>query len=492
MALHAIISAAVIWLIFMMSPKTFAGDTDTARNYLSTIISCLSTIFTLCISITLVAIQLTATRYTHRVLDLFLKLPFNISLAVVYFVTIFQSLFLLSRITEPIHETLPAYLQPQMNADLALVVLCFVILIVYMYAVMRLLKPERIVAEIQSEFQSACAHGKEDEALIKVEQICDIAKRAAGDMDSTTGMITIMALQKMADDGTPKTRTSVIKQFIEIAAISAKEREGGMLGSVLDGLLNIGKEAISDDRIQDARDTVHAFERIVRAGLIGQQLFHFIEEAVSYIYDLATMAIHVDAATFNQQEFTFSERTFHAVEKIGEEVLARETEGGTYVARVMLSDRFGNLLRNLVTKAPNYESWQLLLLYAKLARLLIVKAELRDLFPITTWLRQETKEAHPDQLLRVTLLLTVLLAAVSRHANREDIEELIVGAMATRHGWPKTAVEELKRQQRLLRPIFNYEEPCGYIDGVYRTWMAKRAQTEIKMIYNTHCAFSGY
>lgn len=490
---HAVGSLLIIGLVFTLSPRVFAGDTDTARNYLSTIVSCLSTIFALCISITLVAIQLTASRYTHRVLDLFIKLPFNVSLTLFYFVTIIQSLFLLSRITEPIHVTLPSYLQPQMNADMVLVVLCFIILVVYMYAVMRMLKPEHIVAAIEREFRVGILRHKERDALLRVEQICDIAKRAAGDMDSTTGMIAVSALQKMASTGTRETRASVTRQYIEIGAIAAKEREAGMLSAVLSSLTTIGQAALAERRLDDAGDVIQAFERIVRSGLIGQQLFHFIEEAVFAIYELAGKAIALSGATAQERAHTeaFAEDAFAAIRKIGEEVLAREIEGAAYVARTVLAVNFGRLLGQMASlgdRQPERQvateaCWRLLCGYLRLARMLVAKAELRDLVPITTWLREEMQDVTDSagerpaaiQTPAAVLYTPCLLAAAAAYANRADAVRLIVHAVAARADWPCELEREIALRRVLIRALFDYLDPLPFVGAVKEEWLNYRA-----------------
>lgn len=487
LAAHALGSLAIIVLVFTLSPRVFAGDTDTARNYLSTIVSCLSTIFALCISITLVAIQLTSSRYTHRVLDLFIKMPFNISLTLFYFVTIIQSLFLLSRITEPIHETLPSYLQPQMNADMVLVVMCFIILIVYMYAVMRMLKPEQIVAAIEREFSAAIKRRKEHDALLRVEQICDIAKRAAGDMDSTTGMIAVSSLQKMAADGTDKTRASVIRQYIEIGAIAAKEREGGMLGAVLYSLTTIGEAALAQRHIRDGQDVVRAFERIVRSGLIGQQLFHFIEEAVSAMYELAGKAIRLVNSKEGECERAeeFAEKVFESIRKIGEEVLAREIEGAAYVARTLLAGNFGRLVTAVSGLRPEESlsetGWRLLCAYLSLARLLIMKAELRDLVPITSWLRDEmplvctvTQGAEAALREEVALFTGAMLGAVADYADRPEAVRLFVHALAARRPWPSAIQESSEQRRSLIRVLFDYRDPQPHIQVANAQWASYR------------------
>ncbi len=473
MVLHALTSGTVIALIFALSPKGFVGDTDTARNYLSTIVSCLSTILALCISITLVAIQLTATRYTHRVLDLFLKLPFNISLILFYFVTIIQSLFLLSRIQEPIRETLPGYLQPQMTADMILVLFCFAILIAYLYAVMQLLKPERIVAEIERECRYAMLRLRDREALDKVEQICDIAKRAAGDMDSSTGLVAIHALEKVASEGSRTPRASVTKQFVEIAVIAAKEREGGMLGSVMAALYAIGSEALASGRMQDARDVIHAYERIVRTALVGQRLMPFVEEAVADMFRLTGRAVRGQAQTVTKEHALFAQKTFHAVRKIGEEVLASEEDGQTFVARSILSAAFGKFLRSLEQIVPLLPDglWPVCLDYGILAKRLIEKAELSDLAPVTTWLRSDLGScAGGSDTGRSQLAIAVMVCALSHAAGRQEAQRLIVHAVASIAPLSPDAVSDMSENYRLWRPLFDFADPRPHLQAAALAW----------------------
>lgn len=474
--LHAIGSLLVIAAVLLFSPRVFVGDTDTARNYLSTIVSSLSTILALCISIILVAIQLTASRYTHRVLDLFLKLPFNISLMLFYFVTIIQSLFLLSRISEPIRETLPAYLQPQMSADMILVVFCFVILIAYMYDVMRLLNPERIVAEIEREFAVAQGQGRDREALDKVLQICDIAKRAAAEMDSTTGTVAVHALANMAERGADRTRSGVTRQFIEIAAIAAKEREGSMVGSVLGSLYSIGVASVVEGRMEDARDVVRALERIVRTGLLSQHFLHFIEEVSSEIYSLASIALSNAETGPGDQSAQFCAEAFQSLAKIGDEVLTHEPGGRTYVARAILSEGFGELAEWLSARESQRETaFTLLIEYGRLARRLIAVAELSDLAAITRWLRfaLEKRETERDGI--VPMMVAVLLVMLADHAGRPDAKRFFARAIAGRHAWSDSAERALAERSSSLRALFDDEDPGDYLADARDVWAGYRA-----------------
>lgn len=486
MILHAAVSCAAIALVFMLSPRSFAGDTDTARNYLSTIVSCLSTIFTLCISITLVAIQLTASRYTHRVLDMFLKMPFNISLTMVYFVTIIQSLYLLSRITEPIHETLPAYLQPQMNADMVLVIVCFGMLVLYMRAVMQLLKPERIVAEIVGEFGNSLRRRREAEALEKVEQVCDIAKRAAADMDSTTGMIAVGALRSMSERGTRRVRGSAVKQFVEIAAVAAKEREGGMLGAVLESVRALCEDAVGRRRWKAAREAVDALERITRGSLVGQQLFFSVEYAVEALFDLADLALPPDQGQEQQsrevlQAAQFAERACLAAFRIGREILLREPDGDLYVGRAILGRRYGEVLSALAGRVDipqgreGATAARLVLGGCRLCGALMEKGHVRDAAPLIAWLGRAAHGRQP-RLRGWALAMSALLCAQSGLLDRPDIRELLLKTVALRTEWPSEALRRLPTDYEDVWALYDYSDLDTLFNDCRRVWET-RAQT---------------
>lgn len=483
MVLHGLAALGAIALIFVASPRAFAGDTDTARNYLSTIVSCLSTIFALCISITLVAIQMTASRYTHRVLDLFLKMPYNVSLTVVYFVTIIQSLYLLSHITEPIHETLPSYLQPQMNADMALVIACFGMLVLYMFAVMRLIKPERIVGEIHRECRLALARGRETEARALVEQICDVAKRAAADLDSTTGLIAVRVLEELSLTAPASVRRSVLRQFVEIAGIAAKEREGGMLAVVLASLKRAGETAVQNGAADDARNVVDALAQIARGGLIGQQMAVFAEMAVDGLYGMALLALSrtrpgvpetADRADEPDEMSGLVCSAFCALTALGRMILRTEPEGASYVARAVLGPRFGALLQRAFTRREKVRARELVselsLQYIGLSAELMETARARDAMPLYRWLKTAGGSGRRGPAADQVRAICALLGALAQNGQAAPVVPWLSLASVA-HPWPAAALEDMLGCEEELDVLFCGKDARQILASVrVRTW----------------------
>jgi hypothetical protein len=347
---HLFVSAAVVSLVFIHPPAFFSGDTDTARNYLNTIVSSLSTILALCISIILVAIQLTASNYTHRVLDFYVRLPYNVSLFLFYLVTIMHSFFLMAKIRDPQRDPLSAGLAREMSADLVLVVICFLSLLVYMYAVVQLLKPERIINLVQRDYQQAYARGNYRAALDNVEQICDIAKRAASFSDSLTGMRCMdvmleiaagLPLPKHADDPLLKIHQNLVDQWVEIAGVAVKEKETGLLYAVLDGLQKQGELYVEGRAWQAAELVIRAYRHLSFSHLLAAGEVFYTDKVADRLYRLA----HCAAAHGSRGE-TFAVRTWNVIQTIGENTFAEgPTAASGLLAGFLLSSEFYETLQ---------------------------------------------------------------------------------------------------------------------------------------------------
>jgi hypothetical protein len=348
---HLLISSFVIVIVFVHPPAIFSGDTDTARNYLNTIVSSLSTILALCISIILVAIQMTASNYTHRVLDFFVRLPYNVSLFLIYLVTIMHSFFLMSKIKDPVKDPLPPSLRPEMSADLVLVVICFLSLLIYMYAVIQLLKPERIIELVLRDYERAAADGRWKAALENVEQICDIAKRAASVSDSVTGMTCLEAMLKVAeklplpeneDDPMLEVHQSLLDQLGEIVGVAIKEKETGLLQAVLGALYAQGYIYINGHAWIVAELVIKAYRDLVFSHLLPEGLVYNVQSVAERLYRLAA-----HAARHQLRGRQFSLRTWRIILTIGEHAFRLESGLPALVPGLLMAREIPDLFYTL-------------------------------------------------------------------------------------------------------------------------------------------------
>lgn len=418
---HLVVAAAIVAAVFAWTPAVFSGDTDTARNYLNTIVSSLSTIPALCISIILVAIQLTASNYTHRVLDFFMRLPYNVSLFFIYLVTIMHSFFLMTKITDTVNEPLPAALRPEMSADLVLVMICFLSLLGYMYAVVQLLKPERIIHLIVREYGRAFHRGDYRAALDNVEQICDIAKRAASFNDSLTGMRCMDVMLRIAarlplprdrDDGLLEIHRNLVEQWVEMVGVAAKEKETGLLNGGLDALYAQGQLYVEAEAWPAAELVIRAFRHLTFTHLFVEGQVFYVERVARRLYLLGLCA-----ARQSRRGQTFCVRTWEVIATIGESLFSSQPTGATsLLSGFLLVEELEDTLEALTAQEVRVQA---LALYMELWKAFAATASVRDVARWATWWVQRRDagglRAHGQRL-------AVLLA---HHLGRKDVAETL-------------------------------------------------------------------
>lgn len=384
---HLMFAALVTVLVFLYPPTIFSGDTDTARNYLNTIVSSLSTILALCISIILVAIQMTAGNYTHRVLDFYVRLPYNVSLFFFYLATIIHSLFLMARIRDPLNEPLPGNLSREMSADLVLVVICFFSLLFYMYAVVQLLKPDRIIELIVREYNRALSRGLLHSALLSVEQICDIAKRAASFSDSLTGMeclhvmTTIAArlpLPETEADPLLSVHSNIVDQWVEIVGVAAKERETGVLTGVLNALSKQGRVYVDGGSWRGAELVIRAYRHLASSYLLTEGYVLYIERVVERLYELSALS-----AQRGQRGVTFALRTWQIACSIGETSVRTNPASASAAIRGFLM--FDSFYPTLTRMSHDDERVTALVSYFQLWKVFAVHASMGDVASWAKW-----------------------------------------------------------------------------------------------------------
>ncbi|MCL6515409.1 DUF2254 family protein [Alicyclobacillus sp.] len=422
---HLVVAAAVVVAVFAWTPAVFSGDTDTARNYLNTIVSSLSTILALCISIILVAIQLTASNYTHRVLDFFMRLPYNVSLFFIYLVTIMHSFFLMTKIKDTVNEPLPAALRPEMSADLVLVMICFISLLGYMYAVVQLLKPERIIHLIVREYGRAFQRGDYRAALDNVEQICDIAKRAASFNDSLTGMRCMDVMLNIAaqlptprdrEDGLLEIHRNLVEQWVEMVGVAAKEKETGLLNGGLDALYAQGQLYMEAEAWPAAELVIRAYRHLTFTHLFVEGQVFYVERVARRLYLLGLCA-----AGHGPRGRTFCVRTWEVIAAIGESLFSEPSAGAaTLLSGFLLVDELEPTLEAIEEEDVRR---RVMALYMMLWKAFASAASLRD---VARWAAWWARLREVDGARRDGQALALVLA---RHLGREDV------AATLRHVW---------------------------------------------------------
>ncbi|GIM47513.1 hypothetical protein DNHGIG_30620 [Collibacillus ludicampi] len=481
---HLLFSWILIVAILVWAPPVFSGDTETARNYLNTIAGTLSTILALCISLVMVAIQLTASKYSHRVLDFFIRLPYNASLLSFYLLTIFHSIYVLSKVRDFAYDPLPFWLDQAMSADLFLLIFCFLALLVYMFAIMKLLNPETIVRAIAREYMVAYRHSRYDEAVDKMEQIADIGKRCLSDMDASTAIVSVEYLAQMMHQTRMPTAESdavlwyhrkIVHLLLGIASIAFKERETSISSAILDEFFDIGERYAETGSLKAAGMILEAYEWIIMNNLIGEKQHSLIERVIEQTFQMTCEIVKREQG--EEQLHKFVLRSFRTLRRIGQQILKTEVFGNELVAKQIVSKMFGELLATIIEKnGPAYPKTlirELLHEYMKLSRLLLMKSEAKEIVRITTWLREEMLP-HRENRMRVYpfLYLYTLLGASALYLNRKEMVTILIRAIGKYFPPDQTVLRELQEERMQVRAFFDFHEPERYLSELYVLWDA--------------------
>lgn len=204
----------------------FRGDPNTFRYSLTASATSLAATLGIMMAIVLLTVQLTANRYTPKVIDLFIKHRMNLFLMAAFIVSIAYSLWVSHSICDDF--------VPRFGGILAISLMtgCFSIIIPYFIYLFNLLSPMNIIDQIKGEALDAVLKVKKDikfeqEAKFivssRLEQITDIALSAVQRQDSEIAHRCTWALQNIIEN--------YICQKKNIGEVWFKTDESLLLGS---------------------------------------------------------------------------------------------------------------------------------------------------------------------------------------------------------------------------------------------------------------------
>ncbi len=159
----------------------FWGDQDTARYTYSATATALAALVGVMISMSMVAVQMMASKYTPKVTTYYFRDPWNMVVYSVSAFTIIHSFLLLGRTNNNIPLPLP-----QMNWNLWLMFGNIILLFAYVYHIIKILNIQVIADKINQEIHLYLELGDYERAIQGVEELSDIIKKSTIDSDITT------------------------------------------------------------------------------------------------------------------------------------------------------------------------------------------------------------------------------------------------------------------------------------------------------------------
>ncbi|MDI3257148.1 MAG: DUF2254 family protein [Kyrpidia sp.] len=170
--------------VVMYGPALFQGDLETARLFLSTLLTSLVTILSLSVSVVWIGVQLSASQFGGRGLDYYLRFPYHVPMLTFFLVTLLRGGHHLAGLRG--HGELSPSMARLIGGDAVLALISVAFLLFYMVRVVRLLHPEAVADVIATEYERALSAGRMLQAEIRADQFLSAATRAAREGDRPT------------------------------------------------------------------------------------------------------------------------------------------------------------------------------------------------------------------------------------------------------------------------------------------------------------------
>lgn len=253
-----------LWYIFSYF-ELFHTDAESARFVVSTLIQSEAAIVALVITLSLVAVQLAASSYTARVIDIFRRTPDLWILIGIYSFAIFYGLGIL-KLIEPASPggapSVPSNLEAHISFAYYLGLFAFSALVPYIWSTLEMLKPSTIINMLaeritKQRILAAAEKTSEDPIL----PIIDIANGALMRYDYETVIDGLMAIGE---------RTSEIFKELGYTGGMFRRLEDGafeekrLSENIFDHLISIGRLAISKDNERTAVAALYSLWANVR------------------------------------------------------------------------------------------------------------------------------------------------------------------------------------------------------------------------------------
>ncbi len=192
------------WLIsgeFAWAEWFWVDDAETAQTIILAVLELLAGVFAISITVVAIIVQLSATRYTSRVVDLFLADRFNTLVLFAYVVPLVYGFWLANSISPE------SYARVSMTVFVVLATLSLVVVIPYFNHLFRFLQPSNIINKIESSIEQSLnrtlarpetyARGRR-EVTNSLQQLSDIALSSVVQSDIALALQSLHSMRATA------------------------------------------------------------------------------------------------------------------------------------------------------------------------------------------------------------------------------------------------------------------------------------------------------
>jgi hypothetical protein len=334
----------------------FHTDANSARYMLSALVQSQAAIVAIVITLTLIAVQLTPSAYSPRVVDIFKKNPDMWILLGCYGVSIFYGFIVLKLVegsegefvSQSVIWYLPISFESYVSMAYWLGAFTFVALIPYMWNIIGLLKPENIINRLATEItKGKILNPKED----PVQPIVDIIHGSIKNYDLETTRVGLKA---------------VTDRVIEIIN---SDREEEISGHFCKHLERVGKLAISKLDEESAREVIKnlgIFEKLTAEKELEKATTQVVvllegvgksaaeKELEDATWEAVKFLGEVGGAAAKQGLKDATSRAVSSLENVGKSAAEKRLEGATKLAALCL----GNVGEAAAKKCLEDATWR--------------------------------------------------------------------------------------------------------------------------------------
>jgi hypothetical protein len=275
-------------------------DSTSARYMLSALVQSQAAIVAIVISLTLIAVQLTASAYSPRVIRIFRDNPDMWILLLFYGISIFLGLFVLKMIRGAVDTSQIVISNISLEAYItdvyALGISTFMILFIYAWNIMGLLAPETIINRLTTEITKEKILNSEEDPIQPIMDIVhgsimkyDLETTRVGLKAVTDKVIKIVKSENVGQDD----EEVIIERFcnplklVSRLAISKDDERSTI--EVIKSLRNFGKSA-AEKNFKDATWRAVWYLREVGEAVAGKELLYATGEAAESLGEVGEAA----------------------------------------------------------------------------------------------------------------------------------------------------------------------------------------------------------
>lgn len=462
-------SILLVSFVYTITPRIFIVEPNTARYLLNTIISSLVMTLSISISVIFFTVQLTSTKWTHKVLDLWINFNWNYILLVFFFTAIVHSTIILALISEGLYTS--KWVVKGINFDILMFGICLILLVVYIFRVLKLLKPSNILKNLYRELNYYIKNNLIDDAIKQLDIIYDITKKATSDFDIATSIEGLkLVSETFLDD---KLYNNKFNTFFEQAishlqtnfSIAVKSKDRDSIKLIIETFELLGYKFIESKYYEGLRIIIDAIEHILIDDLIGRPNIEYIKYALNSLNNLNNMLLS------NNHEHAYKKiiKISEMFSMLTDQIIENQPNGYAFVAEFLLNKCFGAMLEKLVDEGKDIALNAIIGYYYYALKSFFSNANTEDVVKFSILFRRvlvDDYKINTEEYLKIYFVILSLCYYLKKY----NAFILLLKSVAKFYSLNPNFLKMLNNEINFYKIYFDFNSPDKYFNRVYFIW----------------------